>query len=329
MAKFLSVKNLCFGYIKKTLCLKDVSFSAKKYDKILLLGFDDAGKTSLVKCLSGFEEKFFGSVSYSETEIRKISNEEKNVSIIFDEPILLNSTIDDNLNFLYNVLKQTPSLDNEKQELLVKFKINHDLKTKVKKLSLAEKFKLCLLRTYIKNSKAVFIDDILKYDFIDEEKNDLFKLMKFISKDKLIFVTANVNNFKKNKSFYLEFGFDKVLYLNDAKLSKNKTIQDFLASPIDLDACEFNDDFEKIDGYCVYQDASYYLCFDDKWTLKLDKNFNKKFDCLRLADNENEDIVLVYPKGLSVDFEKNNDFNKLLGENKVMIFSKLARNKVL
>ena len=135
MKEFFKVENLCFGYLKRPLSLKDVNFSARKNDKILILGLEDKGKTSLLKTISGFEEHFFGNVYLDGEEIRKISGENKCVSLIFDEPILIDSTIDKNLNFVFETLKKEIPSDYEKKQILKTFNLDLDLKLKVKKLS--------------------------------------------------------------------------------------------------------------------------------------------------------------------------------------------------
>ena len=104
MGKYFKVENLCYGYLKKPLCLKDINFSADKDDRVLVLALDDNGKTSLVKTLSGFDERFFGKVFLQDTEIRAISDKDKNVSVLFDAPILLNSSIEKNVKTILESL---------------------------------------------------------------------------------------------------------------------------------------------------------------------------------------------------------------------------------
>ena len=142
-----------------------------KNDKILILGLDDKGKTTLIKTLSGFDDKYFGDILLGGTEIRKFSDQEKNFSLIFDYPVLLNASIDDNLNYLYGILNKSVPDNQVKKELLKKVKMEHDLKCKVKKLTLFEKFKLCFLRVLIKKPRIVFIDDVLKNNFSDDGKS--------------------------------------------------------------------------------------------------------------------------------------------------------------
>ena len=161
MEKFFNVENLCFAYLKKPLCLKDFSFFADKNENILILGLDDRGKTTLLKTLSGFEDKFFGKVLLDGREIRTIADTEKNVSLILDYPVLLPGSIDKNLDYLYSAIQRDVPTNDEKLGLLKKFNLNYDLKTNVKKITNFERFKLCFLRSYVKGPRVIFVDDIL------------------------------------------------------------------------------------------------------------------------------------------------------------------------
>lgn len=326
---YFKVENLCYAYIKKTLCLKDVNFVMNKNDKALVLGLKDCGKTTLLKTLSGFDDKFFGRVSINGKEIRQIPDENKNVSLIFDKPVLLNSTIDKNLDFLYkNLNRETPS-DDEKLELLKQFGLGYELKTNIKKLSLFEKFKFCFLRTFIKNPNIIFVDDIFKSNFSQEENSELVEILKMVSKNKLLFLCANDKSFLSNVNLFNELKWNKVLYLNNAKVSEFKSLDDFQNDLVDLDACNFNENLTLKEGYCVCQDGCYYLSFDDKFVIKIDKKFENCFDKLKLAENENEDVVIAYKNELEVDLSNNEAFTKLMGNGDIKIYSKLDRSKVL
>lgn len=324
---YFKVENLCYAYIKKPLCLKDVNFSANKNDKILVLGLKDSGKTTLLKTLSGFDDKFFGKVLYNGKEIRQIPDEDKNVSLIFENPVLLNSSIDKNLDFLYESLHREIASTEEKESLLKRFNLNYDVKTKVKKLSTFEKFKLCFLRTFIKNPDMVFIDDIFDNDFTKQEKTELIQTINLISKNKLMFLCASEKSLKNEEITSQKW--NKVLYLNNAKLYEFKSINEFNENLVDLDACSFCEEIETKEGYCVRQDGCFYLCFDEKYIIKIDKKFETDFEKLKLAENENEDIVIAYNKEIEIDLSNNEEFTKLLLQGNIKIYSKLDRNKVL
>lgn len=329
MSNFFRTENLCFGYLKKPLCLKDVNFCAEKNDRILILALDDKGKTSLIKTLSGFDEKFFGKVFLEDKEIRSIPDEEKKVSVIFDTPILLNSNIEKNIDYIFDVLKKERPSENEKLELLKKFGLDYPIKTKIKKLSIFEKFKLCFLRVFVKESKILFIDDIFKNNFNEQELEKLKEIFDICLKDKLVFVAANSESFVNNKIIFDWFNFSKVLYLNNAILFERKSVDEFLKDSIDLDACEFDVNLTMLEGFCVRQDGAFYLSFEDKYILKIDRMFDDNFEKLKLSEGENEDIVLVFGNSMQIDLTKNNEINKLLADKKVMIFSKIDRSRVI
>lgn len=329
MKEFLKVENLCFGYLKRPLCLKDVNFSVKKNDRVLILGLEDKGKTSLIKTISGFDEHFFGNVYFEGEEIRKIPDENKCVSVIFDEPILLNSTIDKNLNFVYETLKKEIPSDIEKKELLDIFHLKFDLKFKIKRLSRFEKFKMCLIRVFIKKPKILFIDNILSHDFSQDEIAELKEIITLLMKDCLLFFTADNDSFVRYRDFFDWLNPTKVLYLNNSLVCEKHSIDDLFDNVYDLDVCSFSEDFEIKDGYCVFQEGDFYLSFDERVVVKLDKKFNDSFEKLKLSERENEDIILAWKKGLIFDLSKNNDVNNLIFEKKLMIFSKLDRSRVL
>lgn len=329
MKDYFKVQNLCFGYLKMPLCIKDANFSAEKKDRVLLLASDDSGKTSFLKAISGFDDKYFGNVFFEGTEIRKIDDDKKMFSIIFDKPILLNSTIDKNLDYLFDSIGKEKPSDEQKTKFLSEFGLNFKLKDKIRKLSIFEKFEFCFLRAFIKNSRIVFIDDILKNNFQREEVEELKKLTKKVSNDKLVFLCASEKSFLKQKEFFDEFKPTKTLYLSKAKLSEFKNFKEFEEKIIDLNACSFCDDLERKEGFCILQNGSFYLSFDEKFEIKIDKKFNLNFEKMKLSENENEDIVLVYKKDLEVDLTKNNDVNNLFEQGKLAVFSKVDGNRVI
>lgn len=329
MGKFFEVNNLCYAYIKKPLCLKDVSFCLEDNEKILIFGNKDAGKTTLIKTLSGFDEKYFGSVKFLGQEMKSIPDAEKNVSLILDYPTLIKGTIEQNIDFVSKTLNKEIIPAEEKTKLLQTFGLNFELKTKVKKLSTFEQFKLCFLRTYIKNPRIIFIDDILKNNFNEDELDELKSIFSLVCGGKLVILCAGKKSYLKNASFYDWFDANKVFYLNLAKLSDFKSIQEMLNCPADLDACGFNEDFCQKKGYCVKQNGRYYLSIEEKFIVKVDKNLNFCFDKLNLCEGENEDVVIVYKIGENVDFSKNNDVNKHLSNKTVKIFSEIDRCRVI
>ena len=327
MKKYFCVENLCYAYLKKPLCLKDVSFYANKSDKVLILGLDDKGKSTLIKTISGFDKKYFGKVYLESNDIKTISDENKKFSLILSQPTLISGSIDNNLDYLYSVIGGILPSKEEKTKLLKMLKLDYDLNVNVKKLSIFEKFKLCFLRVYIKQPKVVFIDDIFGYNFSHKEMIELEEILSMISEDRLMFLCVNDKNFLQYKLFFEMYEWTKILYLNMAKMHERQSLGEFLDNPVDLDALAFNDGFVTKECYCVLQEESYYLSVDEI-IVKVDKVLNNKFDSLKLSDCENEDLVLAYKSRIEPNFANNNDINKMIMHGEILLFSKLDRTRI-
>ena len=326
MKKYFCVENLCYAYLKKSLCLRDISFSACKKDKVLVLGLDDQGKSTLIKTISGFDEKYFGRVYLESVDIKTIADQDKKISLL-SYPTLINGSINENLDFLFETFGELVPSEDEKLKLLKLFNLNYNLDVNVKKLSIFEKFKLCFLRVYIKQPKIVFIDDFLGYNFSEIEMNEIFEIITMLAKDSLMFMCSNDKNFLQHKSFFNAFEWSKILYLNMTKLHEKQSLAEFLNSPIDLDAIAFCEDFVSKECYCIFQEGNYYLSIDDI-IVKMDKSLNIKFEALKLGDCDNEDMVLAHKKGIEVDFVNNNDINKMIADVEILLFSKLDRTRI-
>ena len=133
MKKFFEVKNLCYAHYKQPLCLKDVCFSLSENDRLLVVGLDEMGKTTLLNAISGFDSKYFGGVFFEEIDVKNILDADKGFSIIHEVPVMVKGSVEKNLDFACGVLGVNKSTE-EKQELVNQFGINADLKTNVKKL---------------------------------------------------------------------------------------------------------------------------------------------------------------------------------------------------
>ena len=144
MKKFFEVEHLSFAHYKAPLCIKDASFSFGKEDKVLILGVNGSGKTTLLKILSGFDTTYFGKIIVDGKDNKKIDDENRNISLLFSEPVLLNSTILKNLKFLFLTKKEMNVDEEEVLNTLKRFGFDVDLNQKVKNLNLLEKRKFCL-----------------------------------------------------------------------------------------------------------------------------------------------------------------------------------------
>lgn len=327
MKSYLEVKNLCYSHYKQPLCLKDVSFTLQKNETLVILGHDEMGKTTLLNTVSGFDNRYFGSVTLEGVEVKNIPDEDKGFSIVYEEPILINGTIEKNLDFVCKTLGIKKERE-EKQEILSKFKISADLKARVKKLSYAEKVKLNLARLYIKQPRLVFIDDIFK-NLSAEESVEILELAQQVTKNSTNIFVFSKDTVLKNGEVLNNFKSNKVLYINNSKGLLYKNFSEFEKSCVDLNAVKFFDYYKFVSGACYVEDESYFFVDSTGVHFKFDKEFNKKFNNVQLDVIEGEDTVFVFKKDLNLELYKNNDVNSYFKDGLIMMFLRLDGSRII
>ena len=179
MKRYLESIKLCFAHYKQPLCLRDVSFSVSKGNRLLILGVADVGKTTLVKAISGFDDTYIGEVRFNGKNIKTIPDEEKRFSLLLSEPVFLSGNIRKNIDYLCDVENIKKLSSGELKSLFEKFDFKRDENDKINGLSLCERRKLAMIRTYLKKPNVIFFDD--QFEGLDEnECADLQKAIKFL-----------------------------------------------------------------------------------------------------------------------------------------------------
>ncbi len=328
MKQILSVQNVCFSYYKKPLCLKDVSFSLNEKEKVILFAPEEMGKTTFLKVVSSFEDKYFGKVLYDGKDLKSLSDKEKNFSLIFAEPIFIKGTIRKNIDFLTNTIGKETIEKTELENILKLFDINETEETKIKKLSAINKLKLSLLRSYIKKPKVLFIDDIFK-PFEKDEVVLLFHILKILMKDTTTIFACSEQSFKMLYEEITGAEFTSALYLNAANFYKFETIEKFLSSNTDFMSLAFKNDWQSELAIISRENDGYFLSFEDNNLYKIDKAFYAKLESLKLDISDTEEVYFVSALNYEISKLENDELNKGLQSGKFSIFATLDGTRVL
>ena len=326
---FFETKNLCFSYYKCPLTLKDVNFSFAQNSKTVVLASKEMGKTTFLKVLSGFEESRFGNIYFNGKELKQISDEDKNFSLVLSDIVLFErKTIKQNIDFQceMNGIEKFSVADLENK--LNEYNINVSCDTKIKKLSLFEKRKIQILRAIIKSPKILFLDD--QFDGLEEnEKAEMFLIYENLlnRKDLSIIFAVSDETYKNLK--ISKFNVDNVLYLNLAEIVKFKSFEEFEKSYGSLNLLKFLN-YKKTEQVYIEKDGKdYYLCKDEVKLFKFDSTFNKQLNDLNLEFADIEDCEILCLSGENISDLDSFAFNKMLKENKFYIFSKLTGNRII
>lgn len=330
MSEILNVKNLCFSYYKKPLCIKDATFSVQKGENYLLFGISESGKTTFLKVVSGFQEGYFGRMLLNGKEIKTVDDKDKNFSLIFTEPVLLKSkSIRKNIDFLCETIVKEKLSTVELKELLDKFKIDREESVKVKKLSLFEQRKLALCRSYLKNADIVFVDDQFK-GLSKQEAEELFDILKlFFNNNCSVIVVLNEKSYLENAERVNNFKFNEVWFLSLATLYKYNDVDSLLKDAKTADFMNFSIGMKKNVGYISVKDGEYYYVEENIRFHKFDKKYKSIFDKLNIQENGDEDVWLFMNEECDIWEFDDTKFNALIQNNKIKIFLALDLSRLL
>lgn len=95
----VEIKDVCFSYQKDTPVIRHASFTAEQGQVTALVGPSGCGKTTMLKLISRLYDADSGTVQIGGTDIREIHTDSlfKYVSIVFQEVILFNTSIMENI----------------------------------------------------------------------------------------------------------------------------------------------------------------------------------------------------------------------------------------
>lgn len=318
------VKNLCFSYYKKPLCLKDVNFSVSGCEKLLVLATKDSGKTTFLKTISGFETHYFGEVFVDKKEIRSIDEKSKNFSFLPSNPVVFNhKSIKNNLDFLSKTLEK-PLDENQVKNLFDEFGLNFEFSKKISKMSLCDKRIFAMIRSILKTPSILFLDNQFEDINIDELPKMEQAIKLLFEKFKSIPIVFSVDDvvLKNYNSLFEDLKFDKILFLSKANVKQFKFIGDLKNELPNLEAVRFFNEFEQTSADLMNCEDGFYVCFENDKALKLNSKFYKKFEGIGIKLFEKEKIIIISEIGQIIEEMDVDTFNKCLelGSVKIYIF---------
>ncbi len=155
-----------------TPALHDISFEIKKGEKVILMGVNGSGKSTILKLLDGLIFARKGSYYYNSEHINKKKLKDKTfnayfrsrVVMLFQKPdvMLFNPTVYDELAFAPRQLRKK-NINDAVEYWAEKFQITHLLNKQPFNLSGGEKKKVALASLLIINPEVLILDEPFSY----------------------------------------------------------------------------------------------------------------------------------------------------------------------
>ena len=232
----IRAEKLTFNYEQSDDGIKDIDFSVKDSEVILLAGDSGSGKSTLLKCLNGLipetvEGSLEGNLYFEDkkySELRMFELNEK-IGSVFQNPrsqfFTTNSTAE--LVFPMENYGYTKKLMDERLETLTeKFGLHPLLNRNIFEISSGERQLLALASAMALNQKAVIFDE----PSANLDYGNAMKLGKIISGMKKSGITVIVAD---HRFYYLKGLIDRVFLIEDGRLSQFDSEEEFKKSKYD------------------------------------------------------------------------------------------------
>lgn len=227
--KSIEFKNVKMSYDNKNIILEDINLKIDKPMTIAIVGKSGSGKTTLVNLIPRFYDLMDGKILINDTDYKeyKLNELRKNISYVFQEPVILNMSIKDNLIYgLKNIEFK------EVKNICIKLGLNDKIMSlpngydtiinaKTDLLSFGEKQLLSYARSILKNGDIVILDEVTSNLDLEFEKN-IIKANKTLLKGKFAFIIAHRLNTIKEA--------DLIVYIEDKHIVEMGTHDELLKS---------------------------------------------------------------------------------------------------
>lgn len=217
----IEVKNLYLNYIKEYSALYNINLFVDDNENIAILGNNESGKTSLLRCICGLEN-YTGEVYLNKLNLKKI-NFKNDLDVIYlsSNPVFFNNkSVYYNLSYSLKIREFPESIINQKiNRALDLLQIDSLKERKIKELNNNEKLIVSIARSLIRDANIYLIDDIFNFDKITNEK------IATILKENLNPNSSKIFVLDKEKDYLLNsLNISKYYFLSNGSIENNKAM---------------------------------------------------------------------------------------------------------
>ena len=229
----IEFRNVSFTYPKSSEpTLKNVSFTLHKGEKIMLVGKNGAGKTTIVKLICGFYSEYEGEILINGVDLRKynIVKLRSQMASVFQDFTIYSLTIRENVAFgdianigddglILKCLNNSSFCHESFTDGNIELYVNKEFDENGIVLSGGQQQKLAIARAYMRNPQLVLMDEPnAALDPIAER--ELLEQFKELYADcMLLFISHRLSN---------SAGMDRILVMENGTITEQGTHKDLM-----------------------------------------------------------------------------------------------------
>lgn len=188
----VEIKNLFLKYTREYYALYDINLNIEDGEAVALVGEDESGKTSLLRILAKLEKPSKGQVYIRDIPLEKLNfRTDLQAGYVPASPVFLEKkSVYENFKYILKNWGLTESeIENKINNIIIEFAIEKIKDTKVKELSLEEKYVLSLIRLSLRELDLLMVDNI--FDKLSDATMDVVcDLIKKLKTKKTTLIVA-------------------------------------------------------------------------------------------------------------------------------------------
>ena len=211
--------------------LKNINFSVKQGEIVVVCGPSGSGKSTLIRCINGLEEIDSGEIIVDDIDIhaskKNLKEIRSEVGMVFQHFNLFpHLTILENITIAPTLVKNMSSAETSKiaMGLLEKVKLEHKAHSYPADLSGGQKQRVAIARSLAMKPKVILFDE--PTSALDPETiGDVLSVMKDLAKENFTLVCVT-----HEMGFAKEVG-DRIVFMDEGIIVEENTPEEFFNNP--------------------------------------------------------------------------------------------------